>query len=482
MRQGGSGVQPAIRRPRPGRWGAIVSEMAVREGMISAAAVPVGIRLLPYQEQLVRSPSRFTWICWARQTGKSFTVSLRRVIHGIARRRTQLFLSAGLRQTHELMLKIRQHCQVMGIEAGPIESTRPEGLRVAGTQIRLANGIRLIGLPANPETVRGFTGDVALDEFAMHRDDRAIWAAVFPTILRGGGQLDVASTPKGKDNLFHDLRSNESFARSTVTLPQAIEQGLDLDIDAVRAAMGDDELFRQEFLCEFLDECEAFLPHRVIAACEDLRIDRQPNWPALLEERGDVYVGIDVARKRDFTVIWLWRMREAPAGMDAAARQRNWSLRCAGLVEMGGAPFAEQQEAIRRVLALHCVRRCCIDATGMGLPLAEWAQEECGRGRVEAVTFTAGVKAQMAGQLRRLAEEGRLRIPADEMIRNDWHSVRRFVSAGGALRLDAARTEGGHADRFWAAALGAYATDSGVTGPAEYLSAGSLRFAREGMW
>jgi len=459
-----------------------VSETAIQEGESQAVAGPSCIQLLPYQEQLVRSESRFTWICWARQTGKSFALSLRRVMHGVVRRRTQLFLSAGLRQTRELMLKVRQHCQAMGIQAGPIESGCGSQRRAGGAQIQLASGVRLIGLPANPETVRGFTGDVALDEFAMHKDDRAIWAAIFPTILRGGGQLDVASTPKGKDNLFYHLRSNESFARSTVTLPQAIEQGLDLDIDAVRAAMGDDELFRQEFLCEFLDESEAFLPYRVIAACEDCGIDRHPDWPALLEERGDLYVGIDVGRKRDFTVIWLWRLQEAPAGMDAAARQRNWSLRCVGLIEMSGAPFTEQQEAIRRVLALRCVRRCCIDATGMGLPLAEWAQQECGRGRVETVNVTAGLKGQMAGQVRRLAEEGRLRIPADEAIRNDWHSVRRIVSAGGVLRLDSARREGGHADRFWAAALGVYAADGGVTGPVEYLSAGPLRFARKGTW
>ena len=79
--------------------------------------------------------------------------------------------------------------------------------------------------------------------------------------------------------------------------------------------MGDDELFRQEFLCEFLDESQAFLPHRVIAACEDPAVDRHPDWPALQQETGDLYAGIDVARRRDFTVIWLWRMEPAPAGM-----------------------------------------------------------------------------------------------------------------------------------------------------------------------
>jgi phage FluMu gp28-like protein len=440
------------------------------------------IDLLPYQRRIVRSNQRFTWSCWARQTGKSFALSLRRVVRGLRYRRTQLFLSAGMRQTRELMLKVRQHCQVLGVEAGPIESGRSNELHASATQIQLSRGGRLIGLPARPETVRGFTGDVLLDEFAMHADDRAIWAAIFPTVLRGRAELDVASTPKGRSNLFYHQQVIPMFARSTVSLPQAVRQGLDIDMEALRTAMADEELFRQEFLCEFLDESQAFLPHRVIAACEDPEVDKQPDWPALQQGQADLYAGIDVARKRDLTVIWLWRMQEPPAGLDAAARRNNWSLRCAGTIEMSDILFREQQEVIRRVLALRGVRRCCIDATGMGLPLAEWAQQECGRHRVEAVNFTAGVKAQMAGQLRRLAEEGRLRIPVDPAIRNDWHSVQRTVGAGGMLRLDAARTEGSHADRFWAAALGAYAAEAGAAGPVEYCSNGSLRFAREGTW
>lgn len=446
--------------------------------------------LLPYQRRLLRRDARFTWNCWARQTGKSYTLSLRRVMRGMRRRQTQLFLSAGMRQTHELMLKVRQHCHLLNIEASEVKGEGSDKLQASATQIRLPGGVRLIGLPAKPETIRGFTGDVLLDEFTMHQDDRAIWAAIFPTILRGRGELDVASTPKGKDNLFYNLRKNLMFARSTVSLPQAIEQGLEIDIETLRQAMGCDELFRQEFLCEFLDESQAFLPYRVIAACEDGAIEKHPDWPGLERtadedehrERVDLYAGIDVARKRDFTVIWLWRRQAAPAEMSPEVRRRNWSLRCAGVIEMGNAPFAEQQEAIRRVLGLRNVRRCCIDATGMGLPLAEWAQDEFGRGRVEALCFTTGLKAQMAGQLRRLAEEGRLRIPADETIRNDWHSVQRVVGAGGELRLSAARTEGGHADRFWAAAMAAHAVDSGASGPVEGFVVRGDRGGRRGMW
>ncbi len=209
-----------------------------------------------------------------------------------------------MRQSRELLMKVRQHCQVMRIAADFAKTDEAE--HGGAGEVRLPNGGRVIALPARPETIRGYTGDVVLDEFAMHADDRAIWAAIFPTILRSDGELDIASTPKGKSNLFYQLAQNESFAHKTVTLPEAIEQGLDIDMEALRRAMGDEELFRQEFLCDFLDESLAFLPYSLIAACEDDGVDKDADWAGLAASRGDVYVGVDVARKRDLTVIWLW--------------------------------------------------------------------------------------------------------------------------------------------------------------------------------
>ena len=73
------------------------------------------VPLLDYQRKDVESDARFRWNCWARQTGKSFTKSLRRILRGLSRRRTQVFLSAGERQSRELMAKARQHCQALKI-------------------------------------------------------------------------------------------------------------------------------------------------------------------------------------------------------------------------------------------------------------------------------------------------------------------------------------------------------------------------------
>ncbi|KKL97865.1 hypothetical protein LCGC14_1830200, partial [marine sediment metagenome] len=46
---------------------------------------------------------------------------------------------------------------------------------------------------------------------------------VFPTLLRGGGELDVASTPKGRANVFHQLQNNELTRSSSVALSLGVD-------------------------------------------------------------------------------------------------------------------------------------------------------------------------------------------------------------------------------------------------------------------
>ena len=432
------------------------------------ATVEPRVPLLPYQRADVESPARMRWCCWSRQSGKSFTKSLRRLLRGLKRRRTQVFLSAGERQSRELMTKVRQHCALLGIWSELVADGYFAGTETKRLEVRLPNGVRVIGLPANPQTARGFTGDVLLDEFAMHADDREIWAAMFPTLLRGGGELDVASTPKGISNVFARLRHNSQFSHSTITLPEAVRQGLGVDVAEVRRSMGDDTLFRQEFLCEFLDEATAFLTYAQIAACADAALEK--TVPAEELAAGEeLFAGVDIGRRRDLTVIWVLARR---AGVYVTR----------SVVEIAGETFRAQFARIAEYLRLRQLRRCCIDAGGLGMQLAEEAQERFGRHRVEAVTLTAALKAQIAGRLRIAVEDRTIRIPVDDGIRNDWHSVERRTSASGQIVLGAPRREGSHADRFWAAALALHAADDAPVTTFEVLRVQPLKYARRGLW
>jgi phage FluMu gp28-like protein len=122
----------------------------------------------------------------------------------------------------------------------------------------------------------------------------------------------------------------------------------------------------------------------------------------------------------------------------------------------------------------YAVRRCAIDASGLGAMLAEELQQRWGS-RVEPVTFTLAVKEDLAVRVKRLLEDGRLRIPADPAVRAALAAVKRIVTPAGNVRFDADRTErAGHADHFWALALALLAADQPAS-PVEFLSTNTRR-------
>jgi len=413
--------------------------------MSTVAASPI-VELLDYQKRAVQSSARFTWNNWSRQTGKSFSFGLKRMLRGIERRRNQILLSAGERQSKELMDKVQMHAKALKI-ANDFHSNSFEGASFKQLELVIPAKCRVIALPANPMTARGFTGDVLLDEFAMHQDDREIWGALFPTVMRGAGELDICSTPKGPSNMFARLRTNPQFEATTLTIHDAIADGLDVDPEVLRQTLNDDDLWQQEFLCEFLDENLAFLTYEQIAACEDQNLEL-PFGNDQIEEFlrclrglvGNGYLGLDIGRHRDLTVFWLLEECEN-------------RLITRGVLILRGVPFREQYAVLHECLASHKVRRCCIDAGGLGMPLAEAAVECFGSYMVEPVTFTLQSKEEMANGLRMKVEDVTIRIPLQEAIRNDWHSIRRIALPGGRFKYQGERTPEGHADRFWAAAL-----------------------------
>lgn len=424
------------------------------------------INLLPYQRDAVLRRARFTWNCWARQTGKSFTFTLRRLVRALTHHRNQIILSAGQRQSREAMRKVRQHCHALRVYTDTIQSSFFEGTSFRQLEITLPNGVRVIGLPANPLTARGYSGDVFLDEFAMHADDEAIWASLFPTLLRGDGQLDIASTPRGCKNMFHRLAANPVFTKSTLTLDEAIAQGLEVDRDSLRAGIDGDVAWRQEFCCEFVDESTSFMPYELIRRCHDANLGTARDTRALKRKRADIFLGVDIGRRRDLTAIWIWE-------------KTGETFTTRGVLILDNAPFAEQENVLAELLRHASVRRCCIDATGLSMQLAETLTTRFGEHRVEGLTFTPALKVQLAGRLRVCAERGLLRIPVDDAIARDWHSVCRIASATGHIRYDADRSGDGHADRFWAAALGLHAAECD-SGPVEFAVVGPSAFSREG--
>ena len=113
---------------------------------------------------------------------------------------------------------------------------------------------------------------------------------------------------------------------------------------------------------------------------------------------------------------------------------------------------------IKGILNLKNCRRLAMDSTGIGNQLSEELKDEYGSRMVEPVMFTPKTKEELAYKLLYAFQDKNIRIPDDEDIKNDIHSIKRMNTSTGAIRFDAQRSEtDGHADRFWSFALAIYA-------------------------
>ena len=171
--------------------------------IVQTTLAPV-LQLLPYQRRWVEDDSHLKIVVKARQIGYSFAASIRALLECLKRKTTWIFLSKGERQSRLLMEKVQEHTKSCGILARACESSFFEGTLIKQLEVRFANGSVIYGLPANPDTARGYSGNVTLDEFAFHADADKIYAALFPTITRGYC-LEVISTPNGQQGKFYEL-------------------------------------------------------------------------------------------------------------------------------------------------------------------------------------------------------------------------------------------------------------------------------------
>ncbi len=424
--------------------------------MSTASVLTDNSVLLPFQRRWVedRSPRKL-WLA-SRQVGKSFALSLEAVNEALLSRCDNLLLSSSERQSKELMRKVRMHLRAF---KGMVSGFNPSEERAEEVVFR--NGSRVISLPANPDTVRGFSGNVYLDEFAFHAEDREIWRAMYPSVTRGY-KLRICSTPNGRANMFFDLwSSKQGYAHHRTDIHMAKKEGLKVDVPGLRESVGDAEAWAQEFECRFLDGASSYIPYGMIGSVEDAGASEEAG---VLNPSGEFYLGVDVGRVRDLTVMWLLE-RVGDVLWTRMVRQ------------MRGAPFALQRDTLYSQLEAPGLRRAALDSTGIGAQLAEEALTRF-RGKVEPVHFSSITKEDMAVTLRRAFEDRALRIPSSPEIREDIHSVRRSVTSAGNLRFEAPRSEAGHADRFWALALAVHAATRPISQGVAYESLSVRAHAR----
>jgi phage FluMu gp28-like protein len=367
---------------------------------------------------------------------------------------------------------------ILQLAAGDLgEAVVDQEKKISALRLPLANQHSIWSLSSNVDAQAGKRGTRKLDEFALNPDNRLLYSIAKPGTT-WGGRLVIFSTPRGTANFFNELIEDiktkgnpKKFSLHTVTLEDALRDGLlvklkqrwvalnpDDDrlrmdeyqyLQMTRDECADEESFLQEYMCVPGDDNSAFLDYDLIAGCQ-YRADE--SWENDLDQAAELYIGVDIGRTHDLTVIWIM---EKVGGVYFTRR----------VIEVSKEMFSSQEERLYPLIAHPKVRRCCIDSTGLGKQFAERAQQRFGKYKVEAVSFTPGVKEELAYPVRAAFEYRNLRIPDNKFIRSDLRGIRKETTTSGNIRFTGERGKDGHCDRFWALALALHA---GKRNPANY--------------
>jgi len=453
-------------------------------------------QLLPYQRRWVQDHSRWKFGLMARQVGKDFAAGF----EGIAdcawaerhrRKMDWLIVAPSERQSLEALEKWKEWTQTFKLSIARDEELREAGSEslLKASSIVFPGGSRVIAVPGKPETLRGFSANILMTEFAFFENPDAIWKAVLPSVTsaqRGLKKVRIITTPNGIGDKAHDLWTqnyhpvgrdsvepkNPKSQGSTgptgrgslwschfVDIYRAVAEGLAINIEEIKVAFGDPEGFAQEFLCEFLDVQSTLLPYELIATCECPEATAVvPHEFWLATPRFPLFIGIDFGRRRDLTVVWV-------------LQQVGDVFQTVEVLEMDRVPTPDQVERLRP--RLRQARRVCLDYTGPGLGLGDYLVREFREhdparhkfGKIELCHFTNPLKLEIFSKLRMAFEKRNLRVPINRAIREDLHSINRVCTPTGHLTYRAPHTADGHADRCTALALALRAAGDALARP-----------------
>ena len=432
--------------------------------------------LRDYQQRWAKDTRRFAIAVKSAQIGYSTATAAWAVDRCLAiPSRVVVFLSRSERQSLELAHRAKEWLDGFhGVAADWLEATPFAGTSTLQHEIRFPNGSRIIALAANPDTARGYTGDVVLDEFAFHSDSQAIFTAVYRQVALGY-HMRVLSTPNGQRGKFYELaralgldagirpwdqpvrlleeEAKTKNGRAKIVSPWsghwcdiylAVEEGMPLDPQEVQGGC-DEDTWRQEYCCQFISQGSEWIPPELFEQC----VSREATSEWRTANRGGLdsplathdsplYAGWDIARKRDLSVIWLSEL----------VGDVTWTR---GVIEMRNTPTPDQVRQARALMPF--LRRMAIDKSGMGLVIFEALEREF-PGQIEGVQFTQQTKEAMAVLAKRRMEEAKVRLPDSNAVRHSFRSVKKTTNAVGQVRFDAEHdAHSGHADHWWAFCL-----------------------------
>jgi hypothetical protein len=217
-----------------------------------------------WQEEVLRSRPQRALLCCCRQAGKSSTAAAAAVHQALYQPGSLvLMLAPSQRQSAELLRRSRMLLEA----AAPSFQLKTDSAHT----VELANGSRIVSLPAREDTIRGFSNVALLifDEAAWVDDD--LYVAARPMLAVSRGRLLALSTPNGQRGWFYRAwAEGEDWHRTKIPAsrcPRISPSFLAEERRHMTAAQ-----FASEYECEFTDAVDSVFFYEHIRAAVDPRL------------------------------------------------------------------------------------------------------------------------------------------------------------------------------------------------------------------
>jgi hypothetical protein len=230
-----------------------------------------------WQERVLSWQGKKLLLNCCRQSGKSTTtaiLALHRALH--FPKSLILLVSPSLRQSAELFRKVLDFLGLL-----PVRPTLTEDNKLS---LQMANGSRVVSLPAKEANIRGFSGPSLIieDEPARVMDD--LFLALKPMLAISQGQHILMSTPFGKRGHFYEAWEHGGNAWDHIMVTAA-------DCPRISSAFLAEERrtmpalwYAAEYACEFTDTIDQVFATDLIA--QAINYDLEPLFPDLFPPGG----------------------------------------------------------------------------------------------------------------------------------------------------------------------------------------------------
>lgn len=306
------------------------------------------------------------------------------------------------------------------------------------------------GSADNPDSLRGEAYDrVFIDESAFIKE--GAMDAIKPLTFDTGAPIWETTTPWGKGQVWDRWRRGISgdedygcFHYNYLDNPYLADEGkkeIEKDIEE----WGKDSVYVQcEILGNFVEDRNVYFPIELIEGC------REQYGMGHMHEKNEYYLGVDFARMGEDECVFI-----------IIEKKKGGVLFVNDIIATSKKTLTEAVGTIRMLDEKYKFVKIFLDETGLGAGPTDMLVEYFGSYKVEGMTFTIKSKMDLYSNLKKLMQQGRLKIPNNKKLLYQLRDLRYELMSSGQMKIH--HSERGHDDYPDSLALACWAFSGGIS-------------------